>query len=236
MPVRVWWAKAPAPGNLGDVLTPVILRGLGIEARYAPQQNAQLLAIGSIIRFATRHAVWGSGAMRMTDKPSPKARYLAVRGPLTRDVVRAAGGDCPEVYGDPALLLPLFHNAPVEQKYELGVVPHYRDTEALTCAKLSGLPIAWPLHANPLAVVDRIRSCKAIISSSLHGIIVAHAYGIPAAWLYSPRLNGDGTKFRDYAASVGIMLTPHRTIGSAFPEGPGVFFVKPLIDALEAIR
>jgi hypothetical protein len=197
---------------------------------------AKLLAIGSIIRFATRHAVWGSGAMRTTDVPSPQARYLAVRGPLTRDVVIRAGGDCPEVYGDPALLLPLFHNEPVQQKYEMGIVPHYRDMEALTCAKLSGLPFVWPLAANPLTVVDRIRQCKAIVSSSLHGIIVAHAYGIPAAWLHSTRLNGDGVKFRDYAASVGIELTPYETILKAVPVEPGGLALKPLIDALDAVR
>jgi hypothetical protein len=46
------------------------------------------------------------------------------------------------------------------------------------------------------------------LSSSLHGLIVAHAYGIPAVWCdFADRphaIAGDGTKFHDYFASIGL--------------------------------
>jgi hypothetical protein len=43
-----------------------------------------------------------------------------------------------------------------------------------------------------------------IVSSSLHGLIIAHAYGREAAWLkFSDRPLGDDFKFRDYWASIG---------------------------------
>lgn len=227
--MRVWWSKSPAPGNLGDVLTPFILRNLGIPARWAPMDRAQVLAIGSIVRFSRAgQVVWGSGAMRETDRPCPEARYLALRGPLTGDVVRRAGGVDPGVYGDPALLLPEIHTRPVEVLHDLGVVPHYIDD----VPEGPGVTIS-PLSADPIAVVDRIRSCRAIVSSSLHGIIVAHAYRIPAAWVrLSDRLDGDDTKFHDYAASVGIDLVPYRSVDDACPVLPPPFDTRPLKDAL----
>lgn len=228
-----WWARGPKPGNLGDILTPVVLAAFGVRVRWASPTQAQLLAIGSIIRFAKHHDVWGSGAMHESDRPSPRARYLAVRGPLTRECVRKAGGDCPAVYGDPAMLLPLFHNEPVQQIHDIGIVPHYRDRGKI---QSMGLPEISPLCADPLKVVDRIRQCRAIISSSLHGIVVAHAYGIPAAWLATHRINGDGIKFRDHAASIGVEMKAYDSVSRANPVVPKAWDPEPLIKALETLR
>jgi hypothetical protein len=231
-----WWSQGPRPGNLGDVLTPHLLKGLGHPVRWAAQGAARMIAIGSIVRFARPgQYVWGSGAMRVSDRPCPGAHYLAVRGPITRGVVMRQGGDCPEVYGDPALLLPLVHNGHVPVRHELAIVPHYVDRTDPQVVK-SGLPVISPLNANPLAVVDAIRACRAVLSSSLHGIIVAHAYGIPAAWVrLGNKLDGDDTKFMDYAMSMGIELEPYRTIGGARPVLPVPFYAAPLRHALEAI-
>lgn len=231
--ITVWWSTGPRPGNLGDVLTPVLLERMGVPFRRASRTKADLLATGSIIRFAQAgQAVWGSGAMFATDRPSPGARYLAVRGPLTRDVVLRRGGDCPEIYGDPALLLPTVYAPPTEKRHEIGLVPHYVDAKDPQ-VRTSDLPIINPLRADPLNVVDEIRSCHAILSSSLHGIIVAHAYGIPAAWVrLGDRLDGDDTKFRDYAASVGIELPAYRSLSGAVPVLPEPFDPEPLMAAL----
>jgi hypothetical protein len=42
----------------------------------------------------------------------------------------------------------------------------------------------------------------------LHGIIVAHAYGVNARWIDlappAPRITGDGIKYADYLHSVGL--------------------------------
>ena len=52
---------------------------------------------------------------------------------------------------------------------------------------------------------NEILECECIISSSLHGLIVPHAYGIKALWMkFSDKLSGDNTKFYDYFESIGI--------------------------------
>lgn len=203
--LRVWWPRTPRPGNLGDVLTPVILGYLGYRVRWATQGSADVLGIGSIVRFARAgQIVFGSGAMRQADHPNPRAEYLAVRGPLTRQIVERHGGTCPEVYGDPALLLSECVTGTVPKKHDLGLVPHYVDREHVRKLHPDEHVIDI-LRADPLEVVREIRECRAIVSSSLHGIIVAHAFGIPAAWVrWSDKLSGDGTKFQDYAESVGV--------------------------------
>ena len=73
----------------------------------------------------------------------------------------------------------------------------------------------WPLNEDRYNVIDieadiasvarEIASSEAVISSSLHGIIAAHYYGVPAAWMQlSNRVVGDGFKFYDYFASVNM--------------------------------
>jgi len=53
-------------------------------------------------------------------------------------------------------------------------------------------------------VVDGIRRCSLVATTSLHGLVVAHAYGIPAVWVeFKPLPSGDRTKFLDYLESVG---------------------------------
>src|SRR5699024_1824265 len=50
--------------------------------------------------------------------------------------------------------------------------------------------------------LDAITSCERIISTSLHGLILADAYGIPNAWLIAETGYGKEHKFWDYLISV----------------------------------
>ena len=60
-------------------------------------------------------------------------------------------------------------------------------------------------------VLEHICSCRAVVSSSLHGLVCADAYGIPNVWLDEFALEEGHFKFRDYFASQG---RPFARIGS----------------------
>lgn len=165
-----------------------------------------LLSVGSILSFARCDGaiVWGSGIIGL-NVDVMNFDFRAVRGPITRQRLLELGYHIPEVYGDPALLLPLIYNNSIKKQYKLGVVPHvvheafFGDlNENVSIISLKGSDI----HA----VIDNICSCDCIISTSLHGVIVAHAYGIPAIWLAieEKKLLGDNIKFYDYFQSVNF--------------------------------
>tara|TARA_B100002049_G_scaffold168616_1_gene126959 strand:- start:17148 stop:17969 length:822 start_codon:yes stop_codon:yes gene_type:complete len=165
------------------------------------------VTIGSVLEHIGSHCiVWGSGVSNR-DAQIAKATFTAVRGPLSRKRILELGYDCPEVYGDPALLLPLYFEDVQSKKYELGIIPHindYRKVKNMMKEDLSICIIDF-LTIDIESTTHQILSCKRIISSSLHGIIVAHAYNIPAVQVkFSNAIFGDGVKYRDYFLSVGL--------------------------------
>ena len=113
----------------------------------------------------------------------------------------------PEVYGDPALLLPKLIPNTVTKKYELGIIPHYVDYEKVV-QQFSNDPKIKVINLMTDDIVKtthEILTCKKIISSSLHGVIVSQAYHIPALWVkFSNKLAGDNVKFYDYFESIGL--------------------------------
>jgi len=196
-----WWPKP----NFGDWLTPLLARQFQKHARWVPKDTTgKTIAVGSIINCAKPgDIVWGSGISKRTDPVEPRADYRAVRGPLTRQRILDLGGNCPEIYGDPALLLPRFHRAP-NPTDRIGIVPHHRDCAQFDFPLPPEVMVIDTRTEDVLSVVDKIASCRAIISSSLHGLILAHAYGVPARWVVFDSRNppGDGVKFYDFYASV----------------------------------
>jgi hypothetical protein len=162
---------------------------------------------GSILAHVNRKCVvWGSGVINANQKVRP-AQFLAVRGPETRACLMAQGHQVPEVYGDPALLMPLYYKPEVVPQFEYGIIPHYVDDEQVKAQFKDDPRIkVINLMTNDVEATTReILACKRIISSSLHGMIVPHAYSIPVlAVRFSDKLFGDGVKFKDYFSSVGI--------------------------------
>lgn len=219
--VAAFWCRIPSRPNFGDALTPWLIRQLtGEYPRFSAPDDPRekYFVTGSVIAFAgSGSKVWGSGIMNRHDVISPAATLLAVRGPLTRARALACGADCPEVFGDPALLLPRFYPRPKSRKAVIGVVPHFSDAPALVAAWRQSEELALIDIQNRIeGVIDEIASCSLVASSSLHAIIAAHAYGIPAVWLKFRDLpSGDDSKFDDYYLSIGCEPQPPVRVGYA---------------------
>lgn len=197
-----YWYRADH--NFGDQMAPWLLEAVTGEIPiWVPwRSQGKILGVGSLMHYMQDgDVVWGTGAIRNAPvEPHPKARILAVRGPLTRKLLHA---DVPEIYGDPALLLPRYYDQPQEELYDVGVIPHYVDKPFM---QLPYDPSILMIDVDDewRIVVDNIRKCGSIVSSSLHGLIVAEAYGIPATWVSAgDRLSGGTFKFHDYYLATG---------------------------------
>ena len=211
--IRLWWHLNSGKPNFGDILNPYLVEKIsGRKPIWTDVKRLSLfktyIVVGSVISIANWTCeVWGAGIISK-DAKIKKSKFLAVRGPESGKRLTELGFKDPGIYGDPALLLPKFYQPKVEEKVKIGIVPHYVDYDKV---------VSWGLRDdfkiinlstdNPEEVIDQIASCDYIISSSLHGVIVAHAYGIKALWVeFSNDLYGDGIKFIDYFKSVDIKV------------------------------
>lgn len=202
--MKFWWWTGADPGNFGDIITPVILDHFGIPWEYS-KDDYEAISTGSIIR-KTRPGtiVLGSGALGTANIGHPEADYRFVRGPITRQHIIDNGGQCPEIYGDPAMLLPLIRDS-AKKKYDYGIIPHWSQYEIIKDRYPKHFVVNMRTN-DTLRTLDEITQCRSVAASSLHGIITAHAYGIPAALVEFGLLKGDGTKFMDHYQAINVDL------------------------------
>jgi pyruvyltransferase len=204
-----WWVRAP---NFGDALSPWLIRKMtNRKVVFNKGRTNTFLAIGSVISKATNNTVvWGSGAFgtETSSKLAKGAEYRAVRGPLTRNLLRMNKIDCPEVYGDPALLVPKYHHPLIEKEHEVGVVLRWSESQWNELNFGPGIKKIFLGSDNVEETLDEILSCKRILSSSLHGVIIADAYNIPSAWIASETPKGLAFKYYDYFLSVNKVQKP----------------------------
>ena len=186
--------------------------------------------IGSILDNLNRKNVIICGAGFQKESATIKIKpaiVIAVRGPLSRGVLIKNKVECPEVYGDPAILLPFYFKKKKQKKlWDVGVIAHYSDKQILD--KLPVLTSGYSYKVinvnSPVErVIDEICSSKFILSSSLHGIITAHSYGVPATWIkISENVIGGSFKFNDYAFSVNNFPLACYQVGKSLDLKKGV--------------
>lgn len=192
--------------NFGDLIGPVlvdrILSELGVTQ---PAERRRLVAVGSIMKLTRPgDVVWGAGVngKSMDTGAAPRLDVRAVRGPHTRRLLREAGTEVPEVYGDPALLWSRFWPAEYygmgargDDRVPVSVVPNFHDRWAMR-----GGHMIDPLQRPHSVIRDIVRS-DFVCGSSLHGVIIAESFGIPAR-LVKPGAE-PSFKYDDYYAGTG---------------------------------
>lgn len=203
-----WWSKTD---NLGDYLAGVIYDWVteyyGLDRKQRVSATKHLLTVGSLISMGGFDAtVWGSGihcveSVRGLRKQSEYRKYdiRAVRGPVTRMALMSAGFSCPEVYGDPAILMPKIYNRESKKRYEVSVILHMSQTDL---PKLENVHYIDIRTTDYKAFIDEILASEKVISSSLHGIILAESYGVPAIFC-SGGMKREMMKFIDWYFSTG---------------------------------
>ena len=219
--------------NFGDLLNELLLKQLfQLTVRQENYTTARLIGCGSILdrlldnsilnnpddidrrALALREEeihVWGSGLMFHYSPEDQKAlrpmAFHAVRGELTRkDMSEILGTEVDCVLGDPGLLTSVV--MPEEdKKWDYGIVPHFFDAEDPVIIRMKNHypnSLVINVRERPETVVRQISQCRKILSTSLHGLIVADAYRIPNCWcVASDKIQGDGYKYHDYFSAFG---------------------------------
>lgn len=152
--------------------------------------------------------IWGTGAIDNNPIYLPRAKVLAIRGPHT---AKALALKATVPFGDPGLLVSDILTMP-SKIGKIGIVPHYVDKAHPIVAEAAKEDrfVIIDVEDDWENTATRIAQCDVILSSSLHGLIVADSYGIPNQWLeFSKNVIGAGFKFRDYADGIGrISMIP----------------------------
>ncbi|MCW4466170.1 polysaccharide pyruvyl transferase family protein [Glutamicibacter sp. MNS18] len=206
-----WWTHAP---NFGDLLSPWLFTMItGKPVVKADKSKPHYFSIGSIAKYTNENSlVWGSGSFGTETKENFKKEtiYSAVRGPLSQTRIEYSGANVPDVYGDPALLAPLFFNPRIEKVYEVGLVVRWNEKKWLNTKVGPNVKLIDLRRGDIEGVLSDFIKCKKIVSSSLHGLIIADAYNIPSAWLDSSSPTGGGFKYYDHFLAVNKVRNPQQ--------------------------
>lgn len=209
MKIYYWKEKK----NFGDLLSSLLIKKFcHLDSEWSNVTQAELIVVGSILEHFNpnwKGVIAGCGKLHEQSKALPfnNSKILALRGPLTAKGVK---GDF--VLGDPGLLADELVEDE-DKEFDLGIVAHWTDKtlEQNPIFKKFN-PKIIRVDDDPLKVISEIGRCKKIVSSSLHGIILADAFGIPRRIEIPPRSlthpyqEGGLFKWKDYSASIEMKL------------------------------
>lgn len=204
--------------NFGDRLNANLVKALTSQNPFWSRKPDQphILGIGSVLSGVNNQArIWGSGVMDPDFEIGDinGGHVFALRGPKSYEALRRAGvplGDVP--LGDPAMLAPSALGIQVANhpRHLVGLVAHYvdRDLPAVRSLLRQDGVADINVHDDPCDLIAAMADCQVILSSSLHGLILAEALGLPSLWIKAgDGIAGGSFKFEDW---FGTTRNPQR--------------------------
>ncbi|WP_346683844.1 polysaccharide pyruvyl transferase family protein [Anaerostipes butyraticus] len=228
--VSVYYAKVP---NMGDLLNrDIIEKCFGYDVERRTYLTGKVSGIGSglgnytyeegkwknMLKFISgiffpEAYIWGTGFVRYKDADTKfykkNMHFCAVRGELSRKrIEKMLGHDLDIPTGDAGILSSFLLDQMPEKKYKVGIIAHYKEQDEpafqTLCDKFQGSKFI-DVRNEPEEVTQQIAECEVILSSSLHGLIIADSLRIPNRHIVvTDNLLGDGFKFDDYYSAYGL--------------------------------
>ncbi len=221
---RMWYEMTQHGGaplyNFGDELSSLAIReATGRRAVWTPIHNADVIGIGSILHLyrdtGCQGYIWGSGIQFDPDSYAAMSgeKVLALRGEKTRAAITGAEH---APLGDPGLLARSIFGR--HSRNRLGprassiIIPHITVFSTRAGRQLLAefgkhvgkiVPPSTPIAE----IATEISRARHVYSSSLHGIIVAHALGTPATHIEFSATPLDEFKYDDYFGSLNLQRT-----------------------------
>lgn len=199
IPYFYWRPNRPElQQNFGDEMTKWILRRVTNKKLKSVSCNYQgkLLSIGSVMHYAKNDDyIWGTGVngkikTNTNTYISNKINRLnihAVRGEKTKQILIKHGLKCPDVFGDPGLLFshlyPEFKAKPI--KNNIKIFSHYHDKKFFESEEFNQVNKISIIHADWSfeKILNEILECEFLISTALHGLIIADSFNIPNRYM-----------------------------------------------------
>mmetsp|Transcript_32871 Transcript_32871/g.37402 ORF Transcript_32871/g.37402 Transcript_32871/m.37402 type:complete len:947 (-) Transcript_32871:161-3001(-) len=231
--VMVGVSGGPGNSNGGDAFGPVVAKHIlgsrgnqtvPVGATDFKKSPVGLAAVGSTVQWLLKKpgiVLWGVGLINDVElgvgKVAAGVEIPSVRGPRTRDIILLYKSLNPLPISDPALIAadvyPLDNLMQQQQQREVCFIIHGVDRAyAFEVCPLCKEHLVNNYNKNMTQMFLNLKSCKRVISSSLHGIVFSHSFGIPALPVaVGDRIMGGDFKYRDYMHSIGMTYFRGRT-------------------------
>tara|TARA_R100000935_G_scaffold34072_2_gene54644 strand:+ start:1127 stop:3007 length:1881 start_codon:yes stop_codon:yes gene_type:complete len=195
--------------NAGDRLNANIVSAVSKRNTYyvRDKTNPFLLPSGSILGSARKNTwVWGAGLMHpQIGLGAAKPENISLlRGKRSYEALRKSGVQLEDIpLGDPLFLAPKLLGVTRSNvvRHRVGIMAHYADRQTNLIQNLleNADVVDLNVHDDPLVLLKQMATCDHVLSSCLHGIILADALNIPSRWIQTDtKFSGDGFEFSDW--------------------------------------